>query len=203
MSKSGHMPDNDLPWSFPVAVAQLPEAGLHQVLEASAAQRQLIAEAAGVNAVLQATATFEIVPEPEGRVSVTGNVRARVEQACVVSLEPVENDIDEHISAVFAPPSQIPVSPKSVQKEEGDDAEIPDLPEPIVNGVIDLGHLATEFLILGIDPYPRKPGVAFTPPLTPEDPDEHPFAALKALKAVPGKPQGKSQGSKDKKPEGK
>jgi uncharacterized metal-binding protein YceD (DUF177 family) len=203
MSKSGHMPDNDLPWSFPVAVAQLPEAGLHQVLEAGAAQRQLLADAAGVNAVLRATATFDVVREADGRVNVTGNVQARVEQACVVSLDPVENDVDEHISAVFAPPSQIPASPKSVQKEEGDDAEIPDLPEPIVNGVIDLGHLAAEFLILGIDPYPRKPGVAFTPPATPEDPDEHPFAALKALKAAPGKPQGKSQGSQDKKPKGK
>lgn len=193
------MPDKDLPWSFPVAVAQLPEAGLHQVLETSATQRELIAAAAGVNAVLQATATFEVVPEAEGRVNVTGTVRARVEQACVVSLDPVENDIDEHIVVEFAPPSQIPVSAKSVQKEEGDDAEIPDPPEPIVNGVIDLGQLATEFLILGIDPYPRKPGVAFTPPEIPEDPDEHPFAALKALKVAPGKPAG----PKGKKPRGK
>ena len=63
MSKTGQMPDSDLPWSFPIVVAQVPEAGLHQVLEASAAQRDLIAAAAGVNAVLQATATFEVVPE--------------------------------------------------------------------------------------------------------------------------------------------
>lgn len=196
MSRPGHIPDKDLPWSFPVAVVHLPEAGLHQVLETSAAQRELIAAAAGVNAVLQATATFEVVPEAGGRVNVTGNVRARVEQTCVVSLDPIENDISERITAVFAPPSQIPVSAKSVQKEEGDDAEIPDPPEPIVNGVIDLGRLATEFLILGIDPYPRKPGMAFTPLETPEDPDEHPFAALKALKVAPGAPAG----SKGKKP---
>lgn len=193
------MPDKDFPWSFPVAVAQLPEAGLQQALETTAAQRELIAAAAGVNAVLQATAAFEVLPEAGGRVNVTGNVRARVEQTCVVSLDPVENDIDEHIVVEFAPPSQIPVSAKSVQTEEGDDAEIPDQPEPIVNGVIDLGQLATEFLILGIDPYPRKPGVVFTPPETPKDPDEHPFAALKALKAAPGKPSG----SKGKKPKGK
>lgn len=190
MSK-GHMTNSDLPWSFPVMVAQLPEAGLHQVLEASAAQRGLIARATGVNAVLSATASFDVVPETEGRVSVTGKVTARVEQTCVVSLDPVENDIDEEIAVVFAPPSQIPVSARSVQKEQGDDAEIPDPPEPIVHGAIDLGQLATEFLALGIDPYPRKPGVAFVPPETPEDPDEHPFAALKALKEKPGAPRGK------------
>ncbi len=199
MSKPGHMPDKNLPWSFPVVVAQLPEAGVHQVLETSAAQRQEIAAAAGVNAVLQATATFEVVPEAGGRVNITGNVRARVEQACVVSLDPVENDIDERFTAVFAPPSQIPVTPKSVQKEEGDDAEIPDPPEPIINGIIDLGQLAVEFLILGIDPYPRKPGIAFSPLETPEDPDEHPFAALKALKAAADKPAG----PKGRKPKGK
>ena len=188
MSK-GHMTDSDLPWSFPVMVVQLPETGLHQVLEASAAQRELIAAAAGVNAVLRATASFDVRPEPEGHVSVTGRVKARVEQTCVVSFEPVENDIDEDIAAVFAPPSQIPA--KMAQKEEGDDAEIPDPPEPIIHGAIDLGQLAMEFLVLGIDPYPRKPGVTFVPPETPEDPDEHPFAALKALKEKQGVPQGK------------
>ncbi|CAN5191049.1 DUF177 domain-containing protein [soil metagenome] len=192
------MPDKDVPWSFPVAVAQLPEAGLHQVLETSPAQRQLIAALAGVSAVLQATATFDVVPEAGGRVNVSGTVRARVEQACVVTLDPVENDIDEPVAVVFAPPSQIPASPKFTQKEEGDDAEIPDTPEPIVNGAIDIGQMATDFLILGIDHYPRKPGVAFTPRVTLEDPDEHPFAALQALKAAPGK----SPKSKDKKPKG-
>ncbi len=203
MSKSDPMPNKDVPWSFPITVAQLPEAGLHQVLEASATQREPIASLAGVNAVLQATAIFEVVPEAGGRVNVSGTIRARVEQACVVTLDPVENEIDESIAAVFAPPSQIPVSPKFTQKEEGDEAEIPDPPEPIVNGTIDLGQLATEYLILGIDPYPRKPGVAFTPPVTPEDPDEHPFAALKALKIAPGKPRSKTSGAGDKKPKGK
>lgn len=200
MSKSGSTPENgDIPWSFPVAVAQLPETGLHQVLEADAAQRQRIAAAAGVNAVLRATATFDVVPGAGGQVSVTGTVHARVGQDCVVTLDPVENDIDEPVSIVFAPASQIPARPKSVQKDEGEDAEIPDPPDPIVNGVIDLGQVATEHLILGIDPYPRKPGVVFTPPATAEDPDEHPFAALKALQTAPGKPQK----SKEEKPKRK
>lgn len=200
MSRSGPIPENnDIPWSFPVAIAQLPEKGLHQVLEADAAQRQRIAAAAGVNAVLQATAALDVVPVAGGQVSVTGTVRARVEQACVVTLDPVENNIDEPVSVFFAPPSQISANPKFIQKEEGDEAEIPDPPDPIVNGVIDLGRVATEHLILGIDPYPRKPGVVFAPPVTAEDPDQHPFAALKALKTAPGKPQK----SKDRKPKGK
>ncbi|HEY2758922.1 MAG TPA: DUF177 domain-containing protein, partial [Pseudolabrys sp.] len=54
-------------------------------------------------------------------------------------------------------------------------------PEPLMNGKVDLGALAAEFLILGIDPYPRKAGVQFAPPKA-EDGGEHPFAALESLK---------------------
>jgi hypothetical protein len=42
-------------------------------------------------------------------------------------------------------------------------------PDPIVDGKIDLGALAAEFMILGLDPYPRKPGVDFIPPSSQED----------------------------------
>ena len=53
--------------------------------------------------------------------------------------------------------------------------------EPLVDGKIDLGALAIEFLILGLDPYPRKPGAIFQPPADAQ-PDEGPFAALGVLK---------------------
>ena len=61
------------------------------------------------------------------------------------------------------------------------EAEIPDPPEPIDNGVIDLGRLATDALLLGIDPYPRRPDAVFEPPVVADNPEDHPFAALKAL----------------------
>ena len=52
-----------------------------------------------------------------------------------------------------------------------------DAPEPLVDGTVDLGAIATEFLILGIDPYPRKPGAVFEAPPA-GDGSAHPFAAL-------------------------
>jgi hypothetical protein len=54
-------------------------------------------------------------------------------------------------------------------------------PEPLVNGAVDLGAIATEFLILGIDLYPRKDGARFSPPEV-DDGGARPFAALEALK---------------------
>ena len=44
---------------------------------------------------------------------------------------------------------------------------------------------------LAIDPYPRKPDAVFEPVVEAADPEDHPFAALKALKADAKKPAAK------------
>ena len=173
------------PWRVPVAVLQIPENGLHRELDADAAVRQAMADIAGLREVLSAHASLDVTPKGGGRFHVAGNVRARVGQTCVVTLDPVENEIDEPIDLIFAPPEQIPELSDLVDDAAEDNAETPDPPEPIVNGTIDLGRLATDALLLGIDPYPRKPNAVFEHEVTPPDPEDHPFAALKALKAQP------------------
>jgi uncharacterized metal-binding protein YceD (DUF177 family) len=57
-------------------------------------------------------------------------------------------------------------------------------PEPMVNGVVDLGAIATEYFLLGIDPYPRKDGAVFEASAHQET-VESPFAALASLKKPP------------------
>lgn len=171
-----------LPWSFVIPVAKIPETGLAQELKASEAQLREMASLAGVREIRDALASLEMIPISGERVHVGGRVTAIVEQTCVVTLDPVENILDEQIDVTFAPASQIPTTTRVVTKDEGEGAEIPDPPEPIVNGAIDIGQLAAEHLMLGIDPYPRKPGAVFESQAEPADPDDHPFAALKALK---------------------
>jgi hypothetical protein len=112
-----------------------------------------------------------------------------------VSLDPIENDIDEPIDLMFAPPEQIPELSDLVDDAAESSEEIPDPPEPIVNGIIDLGRVATDALFLAIDPYPRRPDAVFEPPVVADDPEDHPFAALKALQ-----PDAKPRGPK--KPKG-
>ena len=58
-----------------------------------------------------------------------------------------------------------------------------------MDGIIDLGRVATDALYLAIDPYPRKADAVFEPVVEPVDPDDHPFAALKALQ-LDAKPPG-------------
>lgn len=181
----------DLAWSVSIPVAQIPEDGSHLALEADAAQRAALAALAGLREVSKASAAFDLTHGGDGTVRAVGRVTARIGQTCVVTLEPIESDIDETIDVIFAPPSQQPISSTPAPDVEGDLDEIPDPPEPIVGGAIDLGRLAADFLFLGIDPYPRKPDAVFERPVIAEDPEDHPFAALKALKdgasPVPGK----------------
>ena len=176
------MTDSANPWSVPVVVAQIPEAGLHRDLDANPGERKALADLGGLREVTSANASLDLTLMREGRVHVVGHVRARVGQTCVVTLDPIENEIDEAIDLIFAPPEQIPALADLVDEAAESDAELPDPPEPIVAGTIDLGRLATDALLLGIDPYPRKPDAIFEPPVVPDDPEDHPFAALKALK---------------------
>ena len=185
------------PWRCQVVVAKIPDTGLHRDIEADPVTRVAMAELAEVREILSAHASFDVTLRRDSRVHVAGRVRARVGQTCVVTLDPIETEIDEAIDLEFAPPEQIPELSDLVDAAEEGEEEIPDPPEPISNGMIDLGRVATDALFLAIDPYPRKPGVVFEPGIEAVDPGDHPFAALKALQtsettgAVRAKPKSK------------
>ncbi|MBN8961648.1 MAG: DUF177 domain-containing protein [Rhizobiales bacterium] len=180
MTHPGRSPHAD-PWPWLVNVDQIPEAGLQVAFEATEAQRAALATVAGLRGVARAAATFQLSHAGGGKVHVSGQVTARVGQTCVVTLDPIENDIDEPVDLVFAPEADIPRLATMVD-DTAESEDIPDSPEPIINGVIDLGRVATDVLFLGIDPYPRKPDTVFEQPAVAADPEDHPFAALKALK---------------------
>ena len=188
------------PWRVPIAMAQLPDTGLHRDLEADQAICAAVADVGGLREVLAVKASLDVMPMSGGRYHVAGYVRARIGQTCVVTLDPMETDIDEPIDVIFAPPDQIPemadLVDEAQENDRSGDAEIPDPPEPIENGIIDLGRLVTDALYLAVDPYPRKPDAVFEPLVEAPDPEDHPFAALKALKVAPKK-------SGAKKPKGK
>jgi uncharacterized metal-binding protein YceD (DUF177 family) len=179
------------PWRAFISVVQIPERGLHREIEADAETRAAMAEAAGLRELPLARATFDLTPRSGGRVHVSGRVQARVGQTCVVTLESLENEIDQEIDLIFAPSEQIPEAAGAADEDDDVVTETADAPEPIENGIIDLGRLAADMLYLAIDPYPRKPGAVFEPQVTAADPEDHPFAALKALQADTPKGRGK------------
>jgi hypothetical protein len=178
-------PDVDaiLPWSLKVAVDQIPDGGSRQELRADAAQSAAMSKLAGLRDLSEVRAAFELRHAGRGRVHVTGRLHAKVGQTCVVTLDPIENILDESVDLLFAPEDQVAAMVKAMEDQAETEGEMPEPPEVIVAGMIDLGKLAADALFLGIDPYPRKPDAVFEPPAVADDPESHPFAALKALKA--------------------
>jgi hypothetical protein len=167
------------PWTVPIRVEDVPETGRSVELTADESICATLAQAAGVNGLTRLEATFDLTRRGRGGVHVVGEISATVRQTCVVTLEPILNEVVEPVDLLFAP-AGAQISPA---------AELPvgagDAPEPLVDGRLDLGALATEFLILGIDPYPRKPGAVFEAPPS-ADRDATAFAALAALKKSDG-----------------
>jgi hypothetical protein len=183
-------PSRSDPWRAYVTVAQIPDSGLHREIEADDATRRAMAELAGLREVAFARGSFDLRHRSGDQIHVTGRITAKIGQTCVVTLEPLESEIDETIDLVFAPSGQS--LPQNYLEGDDNDEDRPietgDAPEPIVDGQIDLGRLATDVLFLAIDPYPRKEGALFEPQVVAADPEDHPFAALKALKALKGEP---------------
>ena len=169
-------PDAGTPWHIPVAVEEVAETGQHFDLVADAPVRAAVARVAGLRDLPRFEANFD-VSRHGGGVHVVGSISATVGQNCVVTLEPLANEVEETIDLVFEPPHGLA---ESAENEEQQPGVKWDEPEPLMGGVVDLGALATEFLILGLDPYPRKRGVVFEPPQDAKR-DPGPFAALSRL----------------------
>jgi uncharacterized metal-binding protein YceD (DUF177 family) len=182
MTRAMNEPRREGHWSVPVTVHEVPVTGRRFELAADEAARAAIAKAADLRALPRLEASFDVSRLGTGGLHVVGHVCATVGQVCVVTLDPIESEVEEMVDLIFVPGAAAALDDAAGRVgivEATDDA-----PEPLVGDSIDLGAIATEFLILGIDLYPRKPDAVFQAPPV-EDKTEHPFAALAALRRGP------------------
>ncbi|QBR70357.1 metal-binding protein [Beijerinckiaceae bacterium] len=165
----------------PLAVETVPDTGIEVAINAGPEECAAVAQEAGVAAIASLAADFLVLRQDQSRYRVNGVLRAQVTQTCVVSLEPFDTEIRAEFAVDFAPA-------EALAKRRGDASDESavelDGADPIIDGRIDLGALAVEFLILNLDLYPRKPGVSFQGAEFSDAPKEEdsPFAALQKLK---------------------
>jgi uncharacterized metal-binding protein YceD (DUF177 family) len=159
-------------------VAEIAEAGLEQSRTATAAELEALAQVLGVLSCDDVKAVYRVRSLGQGRYRVSGDVSARLTQRCVVTLEPVAQELEETFDVEFWPAETLP---------ESTDAEIEVLTaaefEPIEHGLIDAGRIIVETLSAGLDPYPRKPNAEFAWEEKDAEPSAtSPFAGLSKLK---------------------
>jgi hypothetical protein len=170
-----------------VDVHDITTKGLDLTIAADAAECAALARRGDLVAVESLAADFRLRNLKESQVEVEGVLRARVVQICVVSLEAFASDIECPIEVDFAADISPEVEPARSLDARGGATTAPsgerEAPDPIIDGRIDLGAVAAEFLMLSLEPYPRKPGVSFDD--TGHDVGEpevvSPFAALRKL----------------------
>lgn len=170
MGEGMNMNPSHTPYSEPVRLHQI-GAGVNRTLAPDVETRARIARELDLASLDFFEVDVSLLPSPGGW-TLSGVIRARLEQTCGVTLEPLPMTVDDRFSIRLA----------EAADDEGEivitlEDESPDLVE---DGRVDLGQYAVEQLALRLDPFPRKPGAEFVQP--PEPAEISPFAALKKLR---------------------
>ena len=128
---------------------------------------------------------------PGGQIVVEGRLRGKIVQACILTLDPVTQDLDETFRIVFKQGLAEERDPESGEAVISAQA---DAPEPLAGNLLDVGEIVAEQLSLAADPYPRRAGAKLEDVLPrhrqggrPNRTEQrrHPFAGLAALRDKP------------------
>jgi uncharacterized metal-binding protein YceD (DUF177 family) len=168
------------PFSHLYNLNRLGQAGDEVTFRLSDAERQALARFADVPRVESFSAKIDLKKLSPNRFRLDFLADADIVQACVVTLV----DVPAHIRLQFD--RELHFTPALKRAGEGavEVALEDDMPEEIDSLHYDLAAPLIEEFILGLDPYPRAPGVEFQPPKG-EGAAESPFAVLKGLKSGP------------------
>jgi uncharacterized metal-binding protein YceD (DUF177 family) len=164
--------------------------GLALEIAPSDSERQALAKRFGFLDLPAFSARVTVDRQLGEQIVVEGRLRGRIVQACVLSLDPVVQELDDGFRLLF--------SPSHSEEHDPDSGEAlisaqPDAPEPLAGPILDVGEIVAEQLSLAADPYPRRPGVKLEdvmpklrgPVRSARDQRRHPFAGLAALRDKP------------------
>lgn len=161
-------------------VHEIPRAGVTQHRQASPELREELAADLDIPACNSLVADYRIQNAGKGRFELTGRVKAALMRTCIVTLEPVPEDIDEPLDCTFLPPEQIPNN----QAEEEEALAVEEI-EAIRHDRLEVGRVIYEVVAASMDPYPRTANAELedaTEGQAEDQSSEHPFAALSRLK---------------------
>jgi len=173
-------------FSYEVKVSHISANPIRVKISADAADCKRLARQWRVPEVLSFEAELELGRWKRDGVRVKGRVTSSIIQECVVTLDPVKQQIEEDLEAIFLPEnSRLAKRTLDGKGEMFLDPDGPDLPEIFSGDSIDAGAFAAEFAALSIDEYPRKEGLEFADRIESDsssDKKPSPFAVLKGLK---------------------
>jgi uncharacterized metal-binding protein YceD (DUF177 family) len=157
---------------------EIPTGGLDRTREATVDELKHLAKALDILDVSALSVRYRIIAISGGAYRLSGTIGARVEQACVVSLEPVSGKVNGSFDVEFWPSLKPEESEEEASILSGTDVEL------LEHGLIPVGRIVFETLSASLDPYPRREDAEFTwqDPKSESADTVNPFAALSKLK---------------------
>jgi uncharacterized metal-binding protein YceD (DUF177 family) len=166
----------DVPeFSRPIDVFRLPSQGANYAIKASPEECAGLMKRFGLLSLSQLSADVDVTPMTGGFYRLTATLSADLEQACIVTLDPVATRIEEPFELLFGPVGSEPeLLLDSVEETV----------EPLEGGVIDIGETVAQQLSLALDPFPRAPGAKIEGEIAvfDEPQPKSPFGALAKLR---------------------
>jgi uncharacterized metal-binding protein YceD (DUF177 family) len=167
----------EVEFSRPFPVDRLHGAEIVQSIAANDGERAALAKRFGLVGIgaLEAELTIS-PPNVASLIAVEGALQGVVTQTCILTAEEFETIVNVPVKSLFGTTSpDFEIDPESEW----------DAPDPIEQGVIDLGELVAQQLAVNLDPYPKKPGAEWREieadgGISPVSP----FAILKNLKTT-------------------
>jgi len=168
------MDDNDtiIPeYSLVIDIRELPASGKKFQLAPKDEIFPAIAKRLKIPAIHELSGTTEILPTSDGA-NLSGRVCAILQRQCVVSLEEMEECVEEEFTIIF--------DCHFVEEDETDEETvINDDREPLKSSHIDLGEVLIQQLSLAMHPFPRKEGARSLSEEYGRVDEPSPFAILK------------------------
>lgn len=159
-------------------VTDVPSGGLDREREATESERSAIAEALHLLKLARLVARYRIKSVSGGGYRLSGKVTADVEQACVVTLDPVTSKVEAPFDVEFRPRVETADNDEDASVLSGPDVDI------LERGIVPVGRIVFETVSASLDPYPRRPDAEFNwrDPQASEPEKASPFAALSKLR---------------------
>lgn len=167
------------PWSVPLRLSEVARGPVRKSLEADEKTRKAIARLLGLVSIEALTADLTVRPWLDGA-QIDGRLDAAVTYTCSATAEAFPDKVRGDFTLRVLPAGSQNAPQEDTAEELELDPEADDPPDVLDGDTADLGAYVVEHLSLELDPFPRKPGATFEPPVETEP--LSPFAVLRNLK---------------------
>ncbi|WP_417461788.1 YceD family protein [Kordiimonas sp.] len=171
---------------FVLTVDEVERTGRAYSFEASEAERATLTERFDLVDIAGFRADFEVKDRGEAQgIFISGTLRAALTQRCVVTLEPVAEELETEFTLML-------VDPEMADRMDEEEVYLdPNAPEydALEGKEIPLGEIIAQTLSINMDPYPRAKGIELSldnkEGISVNEPEEkrpNPFAVLEKLR---------------------